>query len=713
MNGFVAIFTSSLARLAVHSNTANLDRTMNTTENELIAVANKLLANDSRAQAGACLRATLRLEPGNLTAHNLLEEHRLDGNLSDAFSIDARISPEDDIYRFFANHPSSINPIRDYLSDGWRTLAELMVVLEAIDRPLTRCQSFLEFACGFGRFTRHLVRVLPPEKVHVSDIVAGSVDFLKSRLSVNGFYSAHTPEALVFNRRYEVLFALSLFSHLPPTTWTRWLVRLFDGLEPNGVLIFTTHGERSAANAAVDIPPEGFLYLASSESNALSSEEYGSSFVSSGFVRQTVFAKLRDVALREFPAHFWGSQDAFAIVKSCPAGVVAHEDEVDRLVISANRIASDPRLRESVWRHCAHRRGDVAMSSLKTAIHDNDQMLRHSLRHFHAENPSLSQYFNVALQQYHAAQQILRMFFADPEKGVHVLDFACGYGRLLRFLTLSIPSENIWAAEIQANAVNFVAQEYGVHALHSVTEPACFDPGRKFHFIWVASLFSHLPERLFLGWLSRLHGLLEPEGALCFSVHDECLLPAGIDLPETGIWFVAESENADLDTAAYGTAYVSETFVADALARAVGPQYPYRRIRRALANEQDLYVIPGRPDADVSKLSSFRRGPWGWVDRAEVDIAGRLQLGGWAASFDDGGIESVTVSLDGQVIRCPTGSAREDVARVLGDERFATSGWQFSGQVLPSGGEVYVEVSAETSRGESALLYAGTMTRPT
>src|SRR5690606_36941997 len=41
-------------------------------------------------------------------------------------------------------------------------------------------------------------------------------------------------------------------------------------------------------------------------------------------------------------------------------------------------------------------------------IHPDDQMLLHSLYHHRDANASVSQYYNVALQQYNAAQQILR-----------------------------------------------------------------------------------------------------------------------------------------------------------------------------------------------------------------------------------------------------------------------------------------------------------------
>jgi SAM-dependent methyltransferase len=292
---------------------------MNSNASDLLATAHRLLAQDARADAAVCLRAALRLDPANLAAHNLFEEQRLDGNYTDAFGIDAQISPDDDIFRFFANHPSCTNPIRDYLSDGWRTLVELGSLLETMDRPLSRCRSFLEFASGFGRFSRHLAKALPAHSLHVSDVVAGSVDFLKQRLAVDGFYSVSRPEQLATPQKYEVIFVLSLFSHLPENTWSSWLARLYDALEDGGVLIITTHGEKCARLFKVDFPENGFVFISSSESKALSGDEYGSTFTSSDYVQRAIVQHLPGAVSHAFPARFWGNQDAFAIVKPAAA----------------------------------------------------------------------------------------------------------------------------------------------------------------------------------------------------------------------------------------------------------------------------------------------------------------------------------------------------------------------------------------------------------
>ena len=382
-------------------------------------------------------------------------------------------------------------------------------------------------------------------------------------------------------------------------------------------------------------------------------------------------------------------------------------DPTEALFAEARRASQLAAFRDAVWRHDRHRLAQSSLDAFSTAIHPDDQMLRHSLRHFRKVNDALTQYFAVALQQHDARQQILSAAFGAGQVSASILDFACGFGRSLRFLVQSHDKSRIWASEIQPEAVDFVAAAFGVNGIRSTFDPAAFEPRRTFDFIWVASLFSHLPRVLFAAWLDRLASLLTPQGVLCFSVHDECLLPAHHAMPAEGIHFVPDSEIEELDHRAYGTSHVSETFVVSALRDALKTDNPsFVRLRRALAHEQDLYVVAMDGARDLAPLAGFRRGTWGWVDRCEI-VGGNLALSGWAASLDEGPVEQVDIIVDGKPYAGKTGVRRDDVAAVLGDGRLGLSGWE---RDIPlSGREPFLEVSATSAAGERALLYAGVL----
>ena len=128
-------------------------------------------------------------------------------------------------------------------------------------------------------------------------------------------------------------------------------------------------------------------------------------------------------------------------------------------------------------------------------------------------------------------------------------------------------------------------------------------------------------------------------------------------MPAEGIHFIPSSENAELDANVYGTTFVNEAFVRATIAGLCGPDHPYVRIKRGLANEQDLYVVPRSRQCALERLAAFRKGAWGWVDECRVSGDSELYLRGWAASVDDGALVRL-------LQRCVTD---DDARRILVD----------------------------------------------
>ena len=293
--------------------------TSSTTQNSslgqrLLDEGQQLLAQGDRAGAAQVLARARDERDTVLAAHALIESHGLVGSFTNMTGLDCRISPQDDIFGFFAGHPSSRNPLRDYLADGWRTLSELMLLLEAVDQPLLKTPQVLEFASGHGRFTRHLVKALGADRVVVSDVVPSAVEFSKNTFGVDGFLSASVPEQVQWPQRYALVFVLSLFSHLPRSTWSRWLKVLYEAVAPGGLLVFSTHGVKAAAFDSVVLDNEGFFFAPSSESHAIDAQEYGTAFTSEAFVLQSIADTLgADCLVHKAPVHFWNHQDAYVL----------------------------------------------------------------------------------------------------------------------------------------------------------------------------------------------------------------------------------------------------------------------------------------------------------------------------------------------------------------------------------------------------------------
>ena len=174
-----------------------------------------------------------------------------------------------------------------YYAIGRSVLHTVKQVVEWYFGSFKNVQSFLDFACGYGRFTRFLIQEMPPEKIWVSDIYANAVKFQTEYLGVNGIVSTGKPENYLIERKFDCILANSFFSHMPERTFTNWLQNLYDLLTPNGILMFSVH-DQCLLQPHVEMPAKGILFSPESESQSLDKEEYGTTYVTEKFVIELV-----------------------------------------------------------------------------------------------------------------------------------------------------------------------------------------------------------------------------------------------------------------------------------------------------------------------------------------------------------------------------------------------------------------------------------------
>jgi SAM-dependent methyltransferase len=142
----------------------------------------------------------------------------------------------------------------------------------------------LDFASGYGRVTRFLVREIPPERVWVADVYAEGVRFQEERFGVHGIVSTVRPEDFSCGERFDAVLVTSLFTHLPEERFVAWLRVLLGLLEPGGMLAFSAHSP-AVLPAGAEMPAGGFCFHAISESGSLDTSDYGSTWVTEEFVR--------------------------------------------------------------------------------------------------------------------------------------------------------------------------------------------------------------------------------------------------------------------------------------------------------------------------------------------------------------------------------------------------------------------------------------------
>jgi SAM-dependent methyltransferase len=222
----------------------------------------------------------------------------LAANDLDAGEVDLAVHPEDEMLAFLiaAAEGDRDQALATYFGSGLNIAAAFRQLLTAHFGGLARVGSLLDFASGYGRVTRFLVRDLPPERVWVADVYAGGVRFQEERFGVHGLVSTVQPEDFRCDRRFDAILVTSLFTHLPEASFVAWLGRLHGLLAPGGLLAFSVHGESVLPHAAA-MPESGILFQAVSESATLEPSDYGSTWVTEEFVR----AALRRAAGEDRP----------------------------------------------------------------------------------------------------------------------------------------------------------------------------------------------------------------------------------------------------------------------------------------------------------------------------------------------------------------------------------------------------------------------------
>lgn len=324
-------------------------------------------------------------------------------------------------------------------------------------------------------------------------------------------------------------------------------------------------------------------------------------------------------------------------------------------------------------------------SGASLVVHPDDDMFAFSVGITGHDAIGAMAYFRAGISIHETVRKIVDWRYGGFSGIRSFLDFASGYGRSTRFLVEELSPSSVCVAEIQAEALSFQRREFGVNILQSTTDPAQLHDDRSFDVVFVASLFTHLPERTFGPWLARVWDFVAPNGTLILSVHDEAINDVGAELTD-GFAFIPSTEVASLSTDDYGTNFTSEEFVRRKIEGALGSDVAIRAIRlpRALCFMQDVWVL-GKDSNPVEELR-YECGPSGAVDSAQIEGASAVIVG-WAGDlgFATGNrssheISSVVVYVNGeQRAHGCVGNSRPDVAKHLGrptDDVLLQSGFQ-------------------------------------
>ena len=214
---------------------------------------------------------------------------------------------------------------------------------------------------------------------------------------------------------------------------------------------------------------------------------------------------------------------------------------------------------------------EIAKTSAKqydstAELHEEDQLLRY-IANLKDKSVGIKDYFRGG---YSCAHQVANIRNSLPEisgKPINILEFASGFGRVSRHLKKAFPNDQLISSDIHANACEFISEAMGIETVQSNYDPDQVNFNKSFDFIFVFSLFSHLPPDSFRVWLKKLYSSLEPGGYLLITTCGQTTIRK-----RNAFWgdkmdvndefcYLEQSDQLDLDTEKYGAMVVSPVFI--------------------------------------------------------------------------------------------------------------------------------------------------------
>ncbi len=310
------------------------------------------------------------------------------------YGVSPHIHREDFIFQYhktstWADDPAKV--VEYYFSDGHNSARRLDELIAKFHRGEARPRSLFEFASGYGCVSRHLKALGSRYDVLACDIHPAAVEFLATDVGVPSLLSSSTPEGLdVGGKKFDVVFALSFFSHMPHATWGRWVRRLFDTVADDGLLIFTAHGTTGfkairnpdptqngyhMEHEEYRLERDGYWFLPLSEQLDLSLTEYGTMIVTPFYVMDQLRGDPRAKPIFYQESFWWDTQDVYVIRKDAALAMAAPvedqpsplEARVVRLEADLEAIRARAAALEPVVDHAAALQAEVAMLRASTS----------------------------------------------------------------------------------------------------------------------------------------------------------------------------------------------------------------------------------------------------------------------------------------------------------------------------------------------------------
>jgi SAM-dependent methyltransferase len=147
---------------------------------------------------------------------------------------------------------------RSFWQIGRGCVAMISGLLSSHGVRLEGLDAILDFGCGCGRMTRHF-HAFGKTRIFGTDYNATLIEWCRRNLPFAQFAVNQLRPPLDYgDGTFDLVYAFSVFTHLPEPLQSPWLADLTRVLRPGGHLVMTTHGESVARELLPDSEKKRF-----------------------------------------------------------------------------------------------------------------------------------------------------------------------------------------------------------------------------------------------------------------------------------------------------------------------------------------------------------------------------------------------------------------------------------------------------------------------
>lgn len=156
-------------------------------------------------------------------------------------NVQPPIPSSGDLLRQVVVDPAAVG---NFLFGGYVVSEGLRRVLELVGRPLESFEQVLDFGCGSARVLRWFRDCSYSTRFFGSDINAEAIKWCRKNISFAEFaVNAPKPPLNFPNESFDLIYGISIVTHLDEEFQLLWLEELKRLCKPGGIVILTVHGE--------------------------------------------------------------------------------------------------------------------------------------------------------------------------------------------------------------------------------------------------------------------------------------------------------------------------------------------------------------------------------------------------------------------------------------------------------------------------------------